>query len=96
MNHEGTKGTKDTRFLAVLHFWFVNSMGFRVVELKAKDWESAQEEADAMAFRESGDFKFADVKVIELKEGEHLPRPRKAGERLTLRERITGRIWSEN
>ncbi len=83
-----------TRFLAVVHCWFVSSKGFRVIELKAKDWNDAQEEADMIAFREGGDFRHAAVTVIELEKGEHQPRPRKAGERLTIWERITGRIWS--
>lgn len=84
-----------TRFLAVVHTWFVSSKGFRVIELKATDWNEAQDEADMIAFREGGNFRHAAVQVIELETGEHLPRPRKAGDRLTLWERITGRIWLE-
>ncbi len=83
-----------TRFLAVVHNWFVHSEGFEVVELEATDWKQARGEAALLYRQHNRNFSHAEVKIIELQKGEHLPRRKKPGEKLTIWERIVGRVSS--
>ena len=83
-----------TRFLAVVHNWFVHSRGFKVVELDATSRKEADAEAAVLYRRHNRDFSHAEVTVIELQSGEHLPRQKKPGEKLTTWERIVGRVSS--
>ncbi len=83
-----------TRFLAVVHNWFVHSEGWHVEELAATNQTDAEAEAAVLYRRDNRQFSHADVKLIELQAGEHLPRRKALGERLTIWERITGRVSS--
>ena len=82
----------STRFIAVVHRWFVHSKGFRVVRLKSTNLKDATDEAALIDYRSSGDFCSSAVRLIKLEAGERLARKPIPGERLTIRERITGRV----
>lgn len=89
-----------SRFIAVVHRWFVSSKGFVVKELSATNKQEADAEAALLFRAHQSDFTKADVCLVELRTGEKLPLPpqprkRVAGDKLTWRERITGRIWSD-
>lgn len=80
------------RWIAVVHTWFVNSKGFYVYELDSKTSREADME-DALLYRKyNGDFREAEIKLIKLQKGEHLPKPPKPGRKLSLWERISGRV----
>lgn len=79
------------RFIAVVHSWFVYSDGFLVVELEATNRKQADSEAALLYRKHNREFSKADVEVIELRQGEQL-RKKIPGERLTMWERIVGRV----
>jgi len=83
-----------TRFIAVVHNWFVHSEGFHVEELESTTRKQAEAEAAVLYRRHNRDFSKAEVKLIELQKGEHLPRRRVPGEKLTIWERLVGRVSS--
>lgn len=83
-----------TRFLAVVHNWFVHSDGWHVEELGCENREDAEAEAAKLYRRHNRDFSHAEVKVIELQKGEHLPRRKVPGQKLTIWERLVGRVSS--
>ncbi len=83
-----------SRFLAIVHSWFVHSNGFHVEELDATNRKQADAEAALLYRRHNRPFSHAEVKVIELQTGEHLPRKKKPGEKLTIWERLVGRVSS--
>jgi hypothetical protein len=74
------------RYLIVVHKWFVNSRGFDVHQFDVDGLEAAQDKAYILERQESNDFQSAAAKVIELREGELLPKRTK----LTWWERLTG------
>lgn len=76
-----------SRFIAVIHGWFVSSNGFDVHELKAETKEDANNEAAALCHRRSSTFDKTAVTVIEIHPSERLHR------KLKLRERLTGRLY---
>lgn len=76
-----------SRFIAVIHGWFVSSNGFDVHELKAENKEDAYSEAAVLCHRRSSTFDKTAVTVIEILSSERLHR------KLTLRERLTGRLY---
>lgn len=78
-----------SRFICVVHSWFIESRGWIVVELDTTDRKQAEFEAAMLYLQHNKTFSQASVKVIEIKSGERLPElPRT----LTIWERITGRI----
>jgi hypothetical protein len=83
-----------TRFLAVVHNWFVHSEGWHVEELAATTRPEAEKEAAVLFRQHNRPFSKADVKVVELQTGEHLPQQKVPGEKLTIWERIVGRVSS--
>ncbi|UVE47571.1 hypothetical protein KS461_09865 [Pseudomonas chlororaphis] len=74
-----------SRFIAVFHYWFVDSKGFKVLELEG-DQCRADEQAAKILRDTAETFNRGDYTLVEIDDREHLPR------RLTWRERITGRI----
>lgn len=86
---------KQTRFIAVVHKWFVVCKGWHVEYLKATNRQEANIEAAVLYRRHNSNFTNAEVMVIELQSGEHLIRNRPPGQSLTLWERITGRVSSK-
>lgn len=78
----------QSRFIAVVHMWFVYSEGFIVYDLESTTAKQADAEV-AMLYREHNTrFKNAAVRLIEIKSGESVVRD--SGRRLTLWERFTG------
>ena len=75
------------RYIAVIHNWFMDSKGFDVLELKSTDGIQADMEACAIAHKRNGDFNKTACVVVTISDMETI-----APRRLTLRERITGRI----
>lgn len=76
-----------TRFIAVIHSWHVDSKGFQVHELDAKDRKSAECGGALLAIRSQGACRNADFHILEIADREFLM-PR----RLTWRERLTGML----
>ncbi|MCL8299432.1 hypothetical protein [Pseudomonas mosselii] len=74
-----------SRFIAVFHYWFVDSKGFTVLEYDG-DHQRADEQAAKYLRDTAGDFNRGDYTLVEIDDTEHLPR------RLTWRERITGKL----
>lgn len=75
-----------SRFIAVVHGWYVYSNGFNVHQLESTTLEEAQKEACWLKNQREADFDKCASVVVELDDREHLPR------RLTWRERLTGKI----
>lgn len=75
------------RYIAVVHSWFVHSMGFDVKEIEASTEDEAQTHADAFAHQKSDNFKSTAVLLLKIGK-ERIIEPR----RLTWKERILGRI----
>lgn len=77
-----------SRFIAVIHGWFVDSNGFDVVELKSSDKDSAYKEAIVLKHNRNSTFDKCAFALVEIQDSEILNR------KLTLRERITGKMGS--
>ena len=75
------------RFLIVSHSWFVSSNGFTVDEVEADDMKHAKLLAAERQCDLDDTFNKTRSKVIQIADNEHL-----APRRLTLWERITGRL----
>ena len=67
-----------SRFIAVVHKWFVTSKGAEVVKLEAATKADADREAAVLLQAATGQFCHAEVTVIELETGERLPESRAA------------------
>lgn len=74
------------RYIAVIHGWFVTSNGFTVRELDATSRDQAEKEAAQLRYNRENAFDKCAHLVIEIEDAETLPR------KLTLRERLTGRL----
>lgn len=77
-----------TRYIAIIHSWFIDSKGFNIIELNATDEKQADIEACAIAHKRNSDFNKTACFVLPVNNMEVIT-PRK----LTWRERITGRIY---
>lgn len=75
-----------SRFIAVIHGWHVESKGFDVHELEARDLIAAQKEACWIKQQRDATFDRCAFQVVEICDRERLPR------RLTWRERFTGKL----
>lgn len=78
-----------TRYIAVVHHWFVSSNGFTIQEFSAADDDAAQQHADALAHRMDTTFSKTAVQLVKIGDAVMLS-PR----RLSWRERFTGRLMT--
>ncbi len=76
-----------SRFICVMHRWFVDSEGFQIDFLKAKNSHDARNEADALTYQRDHTFSKAASFVIEIGDTEGV-----VSRNLTWRERFTGKI----
>ena len=75
------------KYLAVIHGWHVSSNGFDVHELEATEKNAAYNEAYGLKSMREKTFDKCAVEVIAIEDGQAL-----ANRKLTLKERLTGRI----
>ena len=75
-----------SRFIAVIHGWHVESNGFSVHQLESSTRLDAEQQACWLKHQRQSTFDRCAFEVIEIDDHEHLPR------RLSLRERLTGKI----
>lgn len=74
-----------SRFIAVCHYWFMDSKGFSTQNLSSDNLEDASKEAALIQVNNNNQFKKCAVEVIQIGDNEKLI-PRK----LTWRERLAG------
>lgn len=76
-----------SRFIAVIHAWHVDSMGFESHELDTRDPDIAEGSAALLAMRAQGTCRKTDYHLVEIEDRERL-----VSRRLTWRERLTGML----
>lgn len=74
-------------FIVVIHGWFTGSNGFNIHEIHSDTRESAEKEAAHICYQRDSTFDKCAYQVIEIGDRQ-IVKPRK----LTIRERITGRL----
>jgi len=75
------------KFLMITHNWFVDSKGFEVEQIEAKDEKDAKDQMDLITFRKQGGLRHAASKLIILENEDVF-----ANRELTWTERLTGKL----
>ena len=79
-----------SKFVIVLHKWFVDSNGFKVKEMESDNRKEVEREAKIWTHDNNYGMNHADYHIIELHKDETLKKPK--GAKLSWKERILGRV----
>ena len=73
--HETQKGEDMSRWVAVFHYWWMESKGWDVEELDAKTEYEAECQAALKKNNREHQFKRVSYKIIEISDEEHIVKP---------------------